>query len=172
VELLAANNPAGIIAAMDKGDIQAGMLAPPATVEATKAGFPKLVALLDEMIPLPLGSIVTTRKFADEHPEAVYAFLEAESEGVRDFFNNEGATVNAIAKYTKSDQATARQAYDTYKPALDAVGLVTVDGFKTVQQFGKNLKARQVDATSAYDNTFMQKLVASGFIKSLNMQTS
>ena len=170
VKLLAASNPAGIIAAMQKGDIQAGMLAPPATEAAAKAGFPQLVSLLKEQIPLPLGSVVTTKKYAGEHPEGVYAFLEAESEGLRDFFNSPDVTVKTIAKYTKSDQAAAKNAYDTYVPAVDPVGLVTKPGFTTVQKYGKNAKARQVNVADAYDNHFLHTLVSSGFIKGLGIK--
>jgi NitT/TauT family transport system substrate-binding protein len=170
VKLLDANNMPGILAALESHQVAAGTMSPPTTVKADAAGFPKLVSAVDEHVPLPQNLMVTTKQYAEAHPEVVYAYLQAELEGVRDFFNDPQFAVATIAKYTQSDQKTAQAAYDATKPAMTTVGLVSEAGFKTVQQYGSNPKTRSLDVSQAYDNSFLKNLQASGFIKQLGIK--
>ena len=169
---LAANNPAGILAALEGGKVQAGTLAPPNDVVANKAGFPKLVSALDEHVPLQMGLIDTTKAYADKHPEVVYAYLEAELEGTRDFLNKPDIAIQEIAKTTKVNKDVAQQGYEAMKPVMTTWGPVDPAGLKTVQQYGKNTKTRQLNVADAYDNKFIQALKASGFIKGLAIKGS
>jgi ABC-type nitrate/sulfonate/bicarbonate transport system substrate-binding protein len=171
VKLLDANNMPGILAALESGQVAAGTMSPPTTVEADAAGFPKLVSAVDQHVPLPQNLMVTTTKYATDHPEVVYAYLEAELEGVRDFFNDPQLAVSTIAKYTKTDEKTAQEAYDATKPAMNQVGLVTSDGFKTVQQYGSNSKTRGLDVSQAYDDSFLKNLQASGYMQKLGLKS-
>jgi NitT/TauT family transport system substrate-binding protein len=172
VKLLAANNMPGILAALETGKVQAGTMSPPTTIKADQAGFPKLAGALDEHVALQQGLIVVRKSYADAHPAVVYAYLEALMEGVRDFFNTPQVAIDAIAKYTKSDQKTAKEAYDAMKPALDPVGIVDPAGFVTVQKYGKNTKTRELNVNDAIDNHFMQALKDSGFIAKLGIKAS
>jgi NitT/TauT family transport system substrate-binding protein len=171
VKLLAVNNMPGILAAMETGQVQAGTMSPPTTAKANAAGFPKLVSALDEHVPLQQGLLVTTKKYADAHPEVVYAYLQAYYDGLRDFFNNPNLAISTIAKYTKSDQPTAKEAYEAMKPAMDPVGVVDPRGFKTVQKYGHNTKTRQLNVADAYDNQFVQALQGSGYIAKLGIKS-
>ncbi|HLY63996.1 MAG TPA: hypothetical protein VKU60_00560, partial [Chloroflexota bacterium] len=93
----------------------------------------------------------------------VYAYLQAELESLAITLNQPDVAVKAIAKHTDSDQKTAQAAYDSFKPAIDHVGLVTEDGLKTVQEYGANPKTKTMSLSGTYDNTFLQNLKASGF---------
>lgn len=170
VKLLDANNMPGILAALQSGQVAAGTMSPPTTVKADSAGFPKLASAVDEQVPLPQNLMVANKSYADAHPDVIYAYLEAELEGVRDFFNDPQLAVSTIAKYTKSDQKTAQQAYDATKPAMATVGLVSDAGFKTVQQYGSNPKTKSVDVSQAYDDSFLKTLQSSGFIQKLGVK--
>ena len=171
VKLLAANNMPGILAALETGQVQAGTMSPPTTAKANAAGFPKLASALDEHVPLQQGLLVTTKHYADQHPEVVYAYLKAYYDGLRDFFNNPQLAVTTIAKYTKSDQKTAQAAYDAMKPAMDPIGLVDGKGFQTVQKYGHNTKTRSLKVADAYDNQFVKALQDAGFIKDLGIHS-
>jgi NitT/TauT family transport system substrate-binding protein len=171
VKLLAANNMPGILAALQTGQVQAGTMSPPTTDKANAAGFPKLASALDEHVPLQQGLLVTTKHYADQHPEVVYAYLKAYYDGLRDFFNNPQLAVTTIAKYTKTDQKTAQEAYDAMKPAMDPIGLIDPRGFETVQKYGHNTKTRSLKVADAYDNQFVKALQDSGFIKNLDIHS-
>jgi ABC-type nitrate/sulfonate/bicarbonate transport system substrate-binding protein len=155
---------------VQSGQVAAGTMSPPTTVKADAAGFPKLASAVDEGVPLPQNLMVTTTAYAKAHPDVIYAYLEAELEGVRDFFNDPQLAVSTIAKYTKSDQNIAQDAYDATKPAMSTVGLVTDAGFQTVQQYGNNDKAKSLDVSQAYDDSFLKNLQASGFIQKLGIK--
>lgn len=171
VKLLAANNMPGILAALQTGQVQAGTMSPPTTVKATEAGFPKLVSAVDEHVPIPQGTIVLRKSYADSHPAVVYAYLKGLEEGTRDFFNNPSTAIAAIAKYTESSQSTAKGAYEAVRPAMDPIGLVDPEGFRTIQKYGKNTKTRELDVTQAFDNHFLQALKDSGFINNLAIKS-
>jgi len=92
-------------------------------------------------------------------------------EGTRDFFNVPQTAIDSIAKYTSSDQKTAKEAYDAMLPAMDPVGIVDPRGLQTVQKYGKNTKTKALNVNDAIDNHYMENLKNSGFIAKLGIKT-
>ncbi len=170
VKFVNTSNMQGILAAMVANQVQAGVVSPPTTSKATASGFPKLAGAIDEHVPLQNNLVVVSKKYADAHPEVVFAYLQALLEANKVFQSQPDVAVKAIAKYTDSSQADSQAAYDTMKEAMDQVGLVREDGLKSVQQYGGNPKAADVKLSDAYDNSFLNRLKASGFIDGLGLK--
>jgi ABC-type nitrate/sulfonate/bicarbonate transport system substrate-binding protein len=160
----------GILAAMVSKNVQAGTVSPPTTVKATAAGFPKLAGAVDEHVPLQNNLVATTRGYADQHPEVVYAYLKAVLEANKVYLDKPDVAITSIAKHTDSDQATSKEAYEALKPALEQIGLVQEAGLKTVQEYGPNPKVKDVKLTDAYDNHFLEQLKASGFTDQIGLK--
>ena len=170
VKLLNSSDMPAILAALASRQVQGGVMSPPTTIKADNAGFPKLASTVDEHVALQQNLTVAMKPYADAHPDVVYAYLKAQLEATAMFFNQPDLAVAAIAKHTQSDQATAKAAYDAFLPAMEVEGLVQEQGFKTVQDFGANPKARGVTLAGAHDDHFLQQLQASGFIDQLHVK--
>ncbi len=170
VKLLNSSDMPAILAALASRQVQGGVMSPPTTIKADNAGFPKLASTIDEHVALQQNLTVVMKPYADAHPDVVYAYLKAQLEATAMFFNQPDVAVAAIAKHTQSDQATAKTAYDAFLPVMEVEGLVQEQGFKTVQDFGANPKARGVTLAGAHDDHFLQQLQASGFIDQLHVK--
>lgn len=170
VKLLNAANMPGILAAMVSKNVQAGTVSPPTTIKATAAGFPKVAGAVDEHVPLQNNLVATMRSYADQHPEVIYAYLKAILEANKVYLDQPDVAIKAIAKHTESDQATAKQAYEALKPALEQIGVVQEAGLKTVQDYAPNPKVKDVNLKDAHDNRFIEQLKSSGFTAQLGLK--
>lgn len=170
VKLLNASNMPGIVAAMVSKQVQGGVVSPPTTIKANDAGFPMIASAVAEHVPLQNNLTVVNKPYADQHPEVVYAYLEAELDGLAMTLNQPDVAVKSIAKHTDSDQKTSQAAYDAAKPAIDHVGLITEDGLKTVQTYGANPQLKSLNLAGTYDNSFLQNLKASGFYDKVGLK--
>jgi len=169
VKLLNMNEMSGIIAAMQSGIVQGGMLSYPAAVNATAAGFPMIASTVDEHVHLQQSLIVTMKPYAEAHPAVVFAYLKAYLLGLRDFLQKPEVAYEAIAKYAKTDLATARAAYNANLAAIKSSHFVNEDGFKTVQQYGGNPKTAEVKLADAHDDRFLRALEVSGFFRRIGL---
>jgi ABC-type nitrate/sulfonate/bicarbonate transport system substrate-binding protein len=171
VKLVSMNEMTGIVAALQAGVVQGGMLSYPAAAKATAAGFPMVASTVDEHVHLHQNLIVVMKPFADAHEAAVFAYLKGYLLGLRDFLMKPEIAYAAIAKYTNSDPASARAAYEAMRPAVAVSHYVNEEGFKTVQEFGGNPKVGQLKLEEAHDDHFLRALEASGFLRRLGLST-
>jgi len=171
VKLVNMNEMSGIVAALQAGVVQGGMLSYPAAAQATAAGFPMVVSTVDEHVHLHQNLIVVMKPYADTHPAVVFAYLKAYLQGLRDFMQKPEVAHAAIAKYTNADQAASRAAYEAIRPAMTTSHYVNEEGFKTIQEFGANPKTTQVRLADAHDDHFLRALEATGFLKQLGLVT-
>src|SRR5712692_9275012 len=169
-KLLNASNMPGILAAMVSKNVQAGTVSPPTTVKATAAGFPKVAGAVDEHVPLQNNLVATMKPWADQHPEVVFAYLKAVLEANKVYLDKPDVAIVAIAKHTESDQATAKEAYDAMKPAIEQIGLVQEAGLKTIQDYGPNPQLKNVNLKDTYDNHYLEQLKASGFTDQIGVK--
>ncbi len=171
VKLLSMNEMSGIVAALQAKIVQGGMLSYPAAAQATAAGFPMIASTVDEHVHLPQNLIVVMKPYADAHEAAVFAYLKGYLLGLRDFLTKPEIAYAAITKYTSSDPASARAAYEAVRPAVAVSHYVNEEGFKTVQEFGANPKVSQLKLEEAHDDHFLRALEASGFLRRLGLST-
>lgn len=171
VKLLSMNEMTGIVAALQARVVQGGMLSYPAAAQATAAGFPMVASTVDEHVHLHQNLIVVMKPYADAHEAAVFAYLKGYLLGLRDFLMKPEIAYAAIAKYTSSDPASARAAYEAVRPAVAVSHYVNEEGFKTVQEFGGNPKVGQLKLEEAHDDHFLRALEASGFLRRLGLST-
>ncbi len=171
VKLLNMNEMSGIVAALQAGIVQGGMLSYPAAAQATTAGFPMVASTVDEHVHLHQNLIVVMKPYADAHEAAVFAYLKGYLLGLRDFLMKPEIAYSAIVKYTSSDPATARAAYEAVRPAIAVSHYVNEEGFKTIQEFGANPKVSQIKLEDAHDDHFLRALEASGFLRRLGLSS-
>ena len=101
----------GRLAALQTGAIESILLQAPTSLKAMALGFNQLLDY-STMLPFPLASLATTRRFVRQHPALTKRIVQAHLDAVRHIFGNEDSTLKILAQYTKiSDQAFLREYY-------------------------------------------------------------
>ena len=73
-----------------------------------------------------------------------------------------------MGKYMKTDNQKLLEAvYEEHLPVFQQLPLMTKEAVQAVLDVAKNPKAQQMKPEDLFDNSFLQKLDASGFINSL-----
>lgn len=76
--------------------------------------------------------------------------------------------MKVMGKFMKTDNRQLLEAvYDEHAPVFQRLPLMTKEEVQAVLEVAKNPKAAQVKPEDFFDNSFLQKLEASGFINSL-----
>ncbi len=152
-----------VLAALDKGLIDAGVLSNPLHLQAEKRGFQVLVDLsgtFDEAN----AYILTTRTFTQKNPEAVRRFLQAYAAGIGLARTNQEVAIASIQKHTNGMSAEdARLTYEEYIRLLDIN--MTADALRPYQIYTDAPSAKDVNPFDVMDFSFLKELDKSGFLK-------
>jgi NitT/TauT family transport system substrate-binding protein len=153
-----------ILALLQRGDVAAGMIAPPATVIAFRDGMKELVNGPSSGAPFVQSGISVTRDYLKTKPDMVKRFLQGYYDAWKFSLEpaNEKAVEEVIAKWTKSDEAAAKATYDFMVPAWGRPGMprVSLEGLKTIQALSDNPKAKDANVTDFFDNSLLEAIAA------------
>lgn len=162
VKLTPTGTVPAIFAAMGKGLVAGGILSPPTTAKATKAGFVELVNGIKLGEPLTHAGLLVTRAYATDHRDVVKQILKGYAEAWTYCANtaNKAQVVKAVAKYTKSEPAAAEAAYDAVLPVWQKKRVPTVDpaGIAGVLKLANQPKAKTAKPEQFIDNSLLQSV--------------
>ncbi|HEY7217275.1 MAG TPA: ABC transporter substrate-binding protein [Candidatus Binatia bacterium] len=168
VRILYAGSSPALLNALKSGNAAAGLMNPPATFRAQELGLKHILNVTDLNIPFIFVSVVTTRKIIQQKPDAVLRYLRAYSEAISVIRRDKETTLKVMGRYMKTDnQKILAAVYEEHLPVFQRVPLMTKEAVQAVLDVAKNPRAQQVKPEDFYDNSFIQKLDASGFINSL-----
>ena len=160
-----------ILAGMQSGQVDAGALSPPQTVLARNAGFRELLDVGALGIAYVYNGVATSRSYASKNPAVVEATLKALIEGEHRFKTDADWGKSVVAARTKlADPAQVEETWRLFATKyLQEPPFPTDAALKTVLD---ELAPTQPKAQSAtpgmfYDDSYLKKLDASGFIKSI-----
>src|SRR5262249_32719915 len=89
VTLLTSGPAANRLIALSSGALDATLLAPPETGEATRMGLPTIAHMTDlKAAAFPMNVIATRRSFLDKNRDVVKRFLRAHGESTYHFIPN------------------------------------------------------------------------------------
>jgi NitT/TauT family transport system substrate-binding protein len=91
-----------ILAGMQAGVVQGGILSSPGDFKAKKAGFALLANFAKEGIDYPTTSLVSTRSMINKDRDTVKRFLMAYSEAVDRLFRDKELAIKVIGKWTRA----------------------------------------------------------------------
>ena len=162
VKLQPAGSIEGVLAVTEKGDVGGGVVSPPTTVLAAKDGLKELVNGPKLGDPMLHSGVSVTRDYLKTHPDIVKSYLQGYLDGWNFVTNpaNEAAVVKSLAKWTKTDEATAKDSYDYVFLgwSKDKVPAVTPQAIESVLAIVDNPKAKDAKATDFFDNSLIQSL--------------
>jgi ABC-type nitrate/sulfonate/bicarbonate transport system substrate-binding protein len=155
---------ATILAAMDRGVVAGGMLIPPVTIQAERAGYAELVNGVKLGVPLSQGSLVMTRGFLRERPDVANRLIKGYLDTWK-YLNdpaNKASVVKIFEQYTKTETADAEMAYNVMLPQWQSepVPYLSDPGIQNVITFLADPKARDADPKQFYDNSFLKAIAS------------
>jgi NitT/TauT family transport system substrate-binding protein len=174
VQILYVQTVPAILSSILGGKTAAGTLSAPNTLKAKDSGLNLLVDIGKLNIPAFQVAYGTTEKYLKNNPNTVYAFLKAIAEGVVLSRNDPGVAKKAIGKYAKiEDGPTIDGTYDAFAPYWAMNLGVRPEAIKAQFEYldqKEFANARNADPKDFYDNSFVETLSKSGFLKNLGMR--
>ena len=160
-------DPASILAAMEKGDVQFGIFAPPFDLIAEKRGYEMLLALPGLGIPWQQNGELLPRSYLKTNRDNVVRFMRATTEAMRFFFEQKEKTINYMAPYLGRSREETEYAYNMYRNWVDVSPRPKVETIRTtLEAIKKNTpKAANADPASFIDTSIVDQLVKEGYVK-------
>lgn len=160
-------DPASILAAMEKGEVQFGILAPPFDLIAEKRGYEMLLALPGLGIPWQQNGELTRASYLKSNRDNVVRFLRATAEASKFYFDHKDKTVEIMKEYLGRPADETEYAYNQYKRWVDRVHRPQIETIKTtLEAIKKNTpKAANANAASFIDTSIVDQLIKEGYYK-------
>jgi NitT/TauT family transport system substrate-binding protein len=156
--------------AMAANVVQAVIVTPPLDVRAKNEGYNVLYRLIDLDLPFIYSSLHTSHKMLRERADIVQRMVAAFAEIVHFVEKNPDKAKASIAKAMRTkDQEALQSAYDVYaREILDRTMVVpgksVADAIDLARDGGTVIRRKPEDI---YDNSFVNNLERSGFLKEL-----
>jgi len=171
IKILQMGGQPEIVAGMQAGAVQAGVLSSPSDYKARKAGFHLLIDFKKVGLDYPTVSLDSTRSFIKKDPQTVKNFLMAYSEAVDRLYRDKEFAIKVLGKYTRMDDREALEAAYTFAttfverpPHLPYKAVETI----LAQIAATDPKAKERKPEDFIDPTFYNELEKSGFFKNLS----
>ncbi len=160
-------DPASILAAMEKGEVQFGILAPPFDLIAEKRGYEMLLALPGLGIPWQQNGELVPASYLKNNRDNVVRFMRATAEASKFYFFQKEKTLDIMTDYLGRPRDETEYAYNQYKRWTDRIPRPQVDTIKTTLEAIKKTtpKAAIANAASFIDASIVDQLIKEGYYK-------
>src|SRR5918996_1798474 len=159
-----------ILAGMQAGVVQGGILSSPGDFKAKKAGFVMLANFAKEGIDYPTTSLVSTRSTIKKDRETVKRFLMAYREAVDRLFRDKELGMKVIGKWTRTqDRETLESSYEYATNFIERPPKLPYKAIDVIlaQTAETDSRAKARKAEEFMDPSIYNELEKSGFFKSL-----
>lgn len=172
VTLIQAGGVPEVVAVMEKGLAQAGVMSPPTTLKAKQLGFRELVDLSQADFPYASIVLIAHRRLLRERAATVESFLRAYCEGVALYRKDKVLSLRILSKYTRTkDDNVLEETYRAYsRSAIPRVPVVPSEALQNVIDSRREPNPRGptvLRAEDLLDMRLMKKLQQEGFFDSL-----
>jgi NitT/TauT family transport system substrate-binding protein len=150
--------------------VQATLIQPPLDVQGKKDGFNVIYHLNDLGFPFIYSSVFTNSKTLKEKPLLVQRFVAGLAETVYFVEKNPQQAMAAVGKTLSiKDPEVLQSAYDAYAIRLVNRRMIVpaklvAETIETAREEGTNIRRKPAEV---FDNTFVENLEKSGFLKDL-----
>jgi NitT/TauT family transport system substrate-binding protein len=170
VALLQLGGQPEILAALQAGAVDAGLLSPPGNTEARRAGYRAIADLSRQPAQIYQTAIVAPIPLIEQRPDVVRRFARAIVEANAVIHRDKAQTKQIIGRYTQSADDEVLE--DSYAGAVAAIPRVPVPTRAATElaldlAAHSNPAAPHADASQFFDPRFVQELDDSGFIRGL-----
>jgi len=160
-------DPASILAAMEKGEVQFGIFAPPFDLIAERRGYQMLLALPGLGIPWQQNGEILPASYLKSNRDNVVRFMRATAEASKFYYDQKEKTIDIMSEYLGRPRDETEYAYNQYKRWTDPVPRPKVETIKTtLEAIKKNTpKAATANAAAFIDTSIVDQLVKEGYYK-------
>lgn len=157
-------------AALTQNIFQATVIQPPLDARGKKDGFNVIYNLNDLGFPFIYSSLFTNSKTLKERPQLVQKTVAALAEAVHFVEKNPDLAMASVGKTLRiNDPDTLRSAYDAYAKTLINRRMIVpakmvAETLDIAREDGATIRRK---STEIFDNTFVDNLGKSGFMKDL-----
>lgn len=170
VKILQMGGQPEILAGMQAGVIQGGILSSPGDFKAKKTGFVMLANFAKEGIDYPTTSLVSTRSTIKKDRETVKRFLMAYSEAIDRLFRDKELALKTIGKWTRTqDRETLESSYEYATNFIERPPRLPYKATENIvaSMAETDPRAKGHKAEEFLDPSVYNELDKSGFFKSL-----
>lgn len=168
VKILYAGSSPALLTTLKAGNAAAGLMNAPVIFQAQELGLRQILNVTELNIPFIFVGVVTTRKVLQQKPDAVDRYLRGYTEAISVILRDKETAMKVMGKFMKTDnRQTLEAVYEEHAPVFQRVPLMTKEAVQAVLDVAKSPRAAQSKPEDFFDNSFLQKLEASGFISSL-----
>ena len=169
VGVMTAGGSPEVLAGMQQGKFQAGVLTPPTSTIATKNDYREIFDLASLDFPFPVISVVSTRKYTDANPDVILNILKATSEAIYLYKTRPELTLPVVARFMRvaKDDPALRQSQQTVGQLLNQNLSPSLEGIRFVLDFlaDKQPALKAKNPADFVDARFLHKLEEEGFFK-------
>jgi ABC-type nitrate/sulfonate/bicarbonate transport system substrate-binding protein len=171
VKIIYAGSSPALMSMLKGGNAVAGLMNPPVIYQAQEIGMKQIVNVTELNIPFIFVAVCTTKRVLQQKPDAVTRYLRAYTEAISVILRDKETTLKIMGKRMKMDNRKWVEAvYDDISRVLQRAPYMTAPEVQAVLDVVKSPKGIQAKPEAFYDNSFLQKVEASGFINSLYTQ--
>lgn len=170
VRIVPLGPPPTVVAAMEQGVVDVGVLSPPMSFRAEGLGFQNLIDIASLAIQSQGGCITTTKRFIRGHREEVLKFMKALVEAIHVYRSDPQVSLKVLEKYTKiRDQKILERTRRYYAEIIPQIPYPTREGLLAVLQDQEaiNPAIASIKVDNLIDNSFLAELEKSGFLQAI-----
>jgi len=170
VKILQMGGQPEILAGMQAGVVQGGILSSPGDFKAKKVGFVLLANFAKEGIDFATTSLLSTRTTISKDRETVKRFVMAYSEAVDRLFRDKELAIKVIGKWTRTqDRETLESSYEYATNFIERPPRLPYKAIDVIlaQSAETDPRAKGRKAEEFMDSSFYNELESSGYFKSL-----
>jgi NitT/TauT family transport system substrate-binding protein len=173
VQMIQVGSSPAMMAALEKGGIDAAVLTEPTFFFAEDQGYRTLADLADMDIYYLHSMIDTTRAYLRANRDLALRFMKGYVEGIAYFKKNKKESLDVLAKKLRTAPGQTKyleRSHVLYTSGyFESAPYVSLKGVTTLLDFyaKENPKARSANPQTFFDNSLVKELDDSGFIKKL-----
>jgi NitT/TauT family transport system substrate-binding protein len=159
-----------ILRAITSGAADAGVISPPTTFQAQKAGLKELVDFSTLNLPFYQSAVVARRSWVKDNADAVRRFVQAYVQAIAVIKKDKATAEQVLGKYSKTTDITVLDgSYNAFVKILPQAPIPRADAIQTGldQAAVTNPNAKTADPNQFFDASWVTELDQNGFIASL-----
>jgi ABC-type nitrate/sulfonate/bicarbonate transport system substrate-binding protein len=176
VTLLASGPAANRLLALSSGGLDATLLAPPETGEATRMGLHTIAQMTElRAAYFPMNAIATRRSFLEKKRDVIKRFLQAYAEGIHQFMTNKDKGIALLTQRMKQkNPAVVEETYQYFVSKFSSPPRMSHEGMLAaidmLQQRSPEIKF-DTNVSRYVDERLMDELEKEGFFKRMSGKT-
>jgi len=166
VEVVYLGGLSNLVSAMKANKTEATLILPPLGEQLIPSGQKRLTDLRD--IAYSNQAWMATKNYYKANGDAIQRFVAAVTEAIAITKRDKQKVLPVLPKYTGVTNAEWNDyAYEFFAPLLERVPKVNMEVIKATQVLSPAEESHKIDLKPYVDNSFVDKLVAEGFIDAL-----